>query len=605
MKMSLSEFLSKSSMSRKLNLSEEEQSELAHFIDERYLVEFLSRVISEIEDIMSIDPNLDQRKILEIAAERIAYYLNAKASSIRLFDPQTLNMTTFGAHNIAEEDRLLSVPLADSISGKVVRENHSISVPSIPNDPFYKTKDLAKRKGFYSLLAVPLRIPRFMDPGTDLLGSIQIYYGEDNREFNKLEIILAEVLARRISYVLVKKKILDLQKLNTRKERIVNKIFVQLSKREGIKLKDLFYLLIPELGESLQIQSCALFSVSKDQKYVSVEAAYPVEKSYHEIGHAFTVERHPYFHTLIHNRPYEDNPFERIDPTYLLIKDPQASALTSPGMREFVERNQIHSILLVPLKANEIILYIMMFYAIDQRQYFTEDEIELMTFFGREIMKASRMELLGDILHDLKNPAVAVAGFANRARNLLMTGDLEKARDKLISYLDIIMRETIRLQDLTFAMALEEREEVLDLSQVALKRFDINREALLRLGRFNIEVHEPDLEPNLLVYCPLFGLERVLDNIFNNATKAVPEEGGLLGMRTHDENGMACLEVWNTGEIPGSQIEQIRRGDVKGRGLNIIYRFVQANHGRISIHTESGLTILTIKLPRHYPEYHG
>lgn len=593
-------------MSRKLRLSNEEQSELAHFIDETYLVEFLSRVISEIEDIMSIDPNLDQRRILEVAAERIAHYQNAKAASIRLFDPQSLNMTTFGAYKVSEEERLLTVPLADSISGKVVRENRSIPVPSIPKDPFYRTKDLAKKKGFYSLLAVPLRIPRFMDAGTDLFGSIQIYYAEDNREFNKLEIILAEVLARRISYVLVKKKILDLQKLNTRKERIVNKIFVQLSKREGIKLKDLFCLLIPELGESLQIQSCALFSVSKDQKHVSLEAAYPVEKSYHEIGHTFTMEHHPYFHILIQgNRPHEDNPHERIDPTYLLIKDPQASTLTSPGMREFVERNQIHSILLVPLKANETILYIMMFYATDQRQFFTEEEIELMTFFGREIMKASRMELLGDILHDLKNPAVAVAGFADKVKGLVVSGDFEKTRDKVISYLDIIIRETIRIQDLAFAMALDEREEVLDLSQIALKRFTINREAMLRLGRFNIETTEPELEPNLLVYCPLFGLERVLDNILNNAAKAVPEEGGSVGMRTHDEDGMACLEVWNTGEIPGSQIEQIRKGDVKGRGLNIIYRFVQANHGRISIHTESGLTILTVKLPRYYPEYQG
>lgn len=600
MRASLSDSLLQSSVFEQLNLSREEKEALAKYIDEKIVTDFFSKVVGEIDEIMSIDPSFQQRKILEIAAEKIVKYLGAQAASIRLFNPKTHDMTAFGSYQFSEDQRTLAVPFKDSISGMVVRGNRSITVSSILRDPLYKNKAIVYERNLHSLLAVPIRIPRFMETGGDLLGSIQIYYTEDNREFTSLEVILAEVFSRRVSYVLAKKKILDLQKLNIRKENIVNKIFLELSKREGIKLKDLFYVLIPELGESMKVQSCALFSVSKDQKFTRLEAAYPADQSYHQIGHNFTVSNHAYFKETIQGiQRYEDTPYERVDPSYLLIKDPLQSRLTSHGMRVFAKEHQAHSILLVPLKSNELVLYLMMFYATEQRQYFSDEEIELIVFFGKEILKAARMELLDDIIHDFKNPAIAVAGLAGRARKLLETDDVNGVRDRLTAYLDIVVRETTRLQDLAFSMTVEGREEVLDLSRVAQKRYTLNEEAIRQLGLANVRVLPPELERNLMVYCPLFSLERVLDNILNNATKAIPEDGGTLHMRSYKEDSMACIAIRNTGEIPPDRIEQVRAGNVKGRGLNIIYRFVQANHGRIDIAAQNGSTVFTMKLPLH------
>jgi signal transduction histidine kinase len=242
-----------------------------------------------------------------------------------------------------------------------------------------------------------------------------------------------------------------------------------------------------------------------------------------------------------------------------------------------------------------------MFYATDQHQYFSDEEIELLTFFGREIMKASRLELLDDVLHDFKNPVIAISGFAARARKLIDQENLMEHREKLASYLDIMIRETVRLQDLTLSMSVEGREEVIDLSQVAEKRWFINQEAFLELRRRNLQLQPLAKESGLLVYCSLFGLERVLDNILNNATRAIPEEGGILALKTYREESMACLEVRNSGEIPYEKIDQIREGEVKGRGLNIIYRFIQSNHGKVEFRTESGQTICVIKIPLHKP----
>jgi len=594
----LGKFLKDNHLLDSFHLSETEIDALAGVIEEKYLVWFLSDIIRQAEEIMAIDPRLSQKKILKIAAKKIVTNLDAGAATIRIFDQKSLRMTSFGAFGISDYERLASVPVQNSISGLVVQERRSITVPSILKDPLYQDKEIINSKGFNSLLAVPLLIPTTTGEGYDLLGTLQIYYREEDRKFDALEIIHAELLARRVSYVLAKKKILGLQELNSRKEKIINKIFVKLSLREGIKLKDLFISLIPELGEFLKIQSCALFTTSDDQQYIHLEAAYPMEQTYHEVGHTFTVSHHAYFEIAVFSKgPFEDRPCERITRNYVLIKDPWKSSLISEGLKKFVEEHQVHSILLVPLKVDDKIRHLLTFYATQKRQFFTDEEIELLIFFGKEIMKASKLEFFSDILHDLKNPAIAVAGFANRAKKLLKADPLESVRDKLETYIGIMATEAARLQDLALTMSGEGREEILDLTTIARQRYQINAEAVREMKLSNITIVPPELEANLYVFCPRFALERVLDNLLNNGIKAIPEQGGMIAIRTFRKGAKVCLEIENSGEIPADQIEQVRAGKVKGRGLNIIYRFVTTNHGRIDIHAGGGRTKFIIQLP--------
>jgi signal transduction histidine kinase len=580
------------------HLTHTERLDLARSIEQEYLVGVLSGIIQDVEEIIEIDPRLEEKRILEIAAEKIVRSLNAEAASIRLFDPKSMSMTCLGTYQISEAECKIAISFEDSISGQVVRENRSISISSLLEDPHFKIKGIVGDKGFHSLLAVPLQIPRFLGSEGDVLGSLQIYYKEDNRKFDSFEIIHAELLARRVSYVLAKRKIMALQRLNTQKEKMVDRIFIKLSNREGIKLRDLFMDLIHELDPYLQIKSCSLFSVSKDQKFIRVEAGYPLDKTYHQLGYTFTVSHHPYFQTAIHGAPeYGDYPFERIDPAYLLIKDPERSRFTSSGMREFVKKHHIYSILIIPLKVNGITRYLMTFYATEQKSSFMNEEIDLLTFFGKEVMKTLRLELLDDVLHDFKNPAIAITGFASRARNLMESEDLEGVRNKLVAYLDIILKETVRMQDMALAMRLEGREEVLDLGEIAGERFRLNEEAVQQSWRRYIRIEPPEIKTEILVYCSRFGLERVLDNLMNNAVNAIPKQGGTLAMRCYAEETMACLEIRNTGNIPEEKIDQVKKGKVRGRGLNIIYRFVQGNHGRIDIRADDGQTVVIVKLP--------
>lgn len=597
MQYKLLKYLKSSPTLAKYNLSEQEINELAK--DLKHSVSaHVEEIVRMVEDVISISPTLDWKDILEAAAKKIVEFLHAEAASIRIFDPETDRLVAFGSYQYSETHRLKSIPVEKSVAGKVIKSGKTYLVPNILLEPDYANKDIVKEYGFNSLMAVPINIPRFLEKEADIQGTIQIYYKEINREFDPLEATNAELLARRVSYVLAKKRILDLQKLNLQKEKIIEKVFIKLSHREGIKMKDVFRLMIPELADIIQIQSCTLYSITPDRKYVQIELEYPTGQETHEIGCTFAIKDHAYFDVLIDDTEKRgDYEYERIDSSYILIKDPLNSRLSSEELKRFASQHNVHSVLLIPLKAKNEINYFLVFYATDRRQYFTEQEIELLSFFGKEIMKALRIEKLDDVLHDFKNPAIAITGFARRAKRLLETENIESVKDKITEYLDIIVDETIRMQELVIYPGIEGRERVIDLTEVLKSRFRINEEAIMEQRRTNIRLIQDELQKGLFIYCSPFAFERVLDNLLNNATRAIPEEGGELSIKSYRSGEMAYFEIRNTGKIPEENIEQIRKGEVKGRGLNIIYRFIQAMQGNLEVFTDTDSTTFRVMIP--------
>lgn len=597
----LIKFLASSPVLARYNLSEQEINDLAVYLRKHCISAHVERVVRMVEEVISINPALEWKEILEAAAKKIVEFLHAEAASIRIVDPETGKLVSFGSYQYSETGRAKSIPVERSVAGKVITSGKSYLVPSILLEPDYANKDIVKEHGFNSLMAVPMNIPELLKNKSEVQGTIQIYYKENNKEFDPLEVANAELLARRVSYVLAKKRILDLQKLNRQKEKIVEKIFVKLSHREGIKMKDVFRMMIPELIDVMHVQSCTLFSISPDRKHVQTELEYPIGQESHEISCMFSLKEHPYFDALITGTDQRgDYEYEKIDMSYILIKDPFNSRLSNDELKRYASKYNVNSVLLIPLKAMDEINYFLVFYAKDRRQEFTEHEIELLSFFGKEIMKALRIEKLDDVLHDFKNPGIAIAGFAKRAKKLLETEDLNSIKNKITEYLDIIAQETVRMQELAIYPNIEGRERVVDLTEVIRNRFRINEEAIKEQKRSNIRLIKDELQPGLFIYCSPFGLERVLDNLLDNATKAIPEEGGELCIKSVREGDMASFEIRNTGRIPEENIEQIRRGEVKGRGLNIIYRFIQAIHGKLEVFTDTGSTTFFIMIPIHH-----
>jgi signal transduction histidine kinase len=259
--------------------------------------------------------------------------------------------------------------------------------------------------------------------------------------------------------------------------------------------------------------------------------------------------------------------------------------------------HNINSILYVPMKTGGTVNYFLAFDALDKHASFTGEEIELLVFFGKELMKAAKIEQLDDILHDFKNPAIATAGFAKRVKNALEKGEFEKRREKILQDLDILVRETSRMQEMAYSVYGAGKEEDVDMTDKLAHRLELNREAIREQKRRHIQIIK-DLKTSLWVRCYPLHMERVFDNLLSNATQAIPQKGGRLVVKTYPMDPWAVAEISNTGRISEAEREQILGGETKGRGLHITNRLVKIMGGRIELEAENNHTTFRVYFPR-------
>lgn len=577
---------------------------LGKWIQEEVLLDFLREVTRQVDEIVDIDPDLSESKILEKATQHVVEFLNAKAAAVQIYDLLTEKIIAEGAY----PPEILHVHSAPTLDGNmaenvlVMRRIHILSDMDDCGDILGLER--IKRKGVGSMMVLPLEIPRFFPRERDTVGVMYIFFEERGRRFSPLEVDMAGLMARRLSFVMARKKILSMYMLNEKKEAIVRKIYSKLGTREGVRMKDIFDRVIPEIVDITNIQSCALFSVTDDQQYAVLEAGYPEAEGYHSIGRRFKIQGEPAFKLVINLGDYiGESAYDIVTPSYILVVDPQRSRLVSKKMKQFAETHRINSILYVPLEVGEEVRHFMTFDALEQRQRYSDEEIEVFCFLGRELIKAQRMERLDDILHDFKNPAIATAGFARRLKRLLGGADLGENTQEVHRCVDILLEETTRLQELALSVYEAGKTQVVNLTERLKRRFEINQQAIKEQLKQNIKLHRGPFEDPLWVRCYPLHLERVLDNLLNNATNAIPHKGGQLRIRTYSQNEWACAEITNTGLIPEEdRLRLLEGGESRGRGLHITHRIIQLLGGKIDVKVGKETTTFVIYLPMYKEE---
>jgi len=571
---------------------------LMEWINKRILPEFLSHITNHVDEIIEINPDLSEQEILESVTRYMVESLGARSASVRIYDPETKKMLSYGSYPSEESFRETYISLEKSISGEVLKSHSTYLVPNILKEELYHDKTVVERKGTYSLMAVPLAIPRFFPYERDTVGVIQIYFRKKDRFFTPMEIQLAELMSRRLSFVIARKKILSLNRINETKEAIVRNIFLKLGAREGVKMKEVFNRVIPEIAEIINLESCALFSVAEDLEHVVLEAGFPESAGYHGIGKRFRITSEPVFEQIINQKSdTKESPYEIVTQSYVLVIDPRKSELVSKNVKRFVANHSINSILYIPLNIGEEITHFMTFDALNQRKRYNEDEIEIFLFLGRELMKARRMEHLDDILHDFKNPAIATAGFARRLKRLLEQEGLAKKNPKIKTYVNILEEETSRLQEMAMSIYQVGKEQTVNLNEILKNRFEINKEVVKEQLKQNVSLQEGPFQDHLYIRCHPIQLERVLDNLLNNATNAIPLKGGTLSIRTYKDENWACAEISNTGIISEEERLRLIEGEGSGRGIYITYRIIRLLKGKIDIRVGKDTTTLVVLVP--------
>jgi signal transduction histidine kinase len=217
-----------------------------------------------------------------------------------------------------------------------------------------------------------------------------------------------------------------------------------------------------------------------------------------------------------------------------------------------------------------------------------------------QLLVRERLAALGEmaahLVHEIRNPLVAIGGFARRLAHRLV------GREPEGRYAELIAREVGRLEQILGDVREFSRESPLRLAATDLR--DLVEECLVlveeRLGgqgvRLSLDLCEP-LPPFLL---DAVRVKQALLNLLANALEAMPE-GGALTVRSEtaaagpSEEPWVALSVSDTGPgIPGELLGQIfdpfftTKEAGTGLGLTVVRRIAREHGGRLEVESRQG-----------------
>lgn len=164
----------------------------------------------------TITSNLYLEDILKLIVTVTAEIMDSKICSLMLIDDKTGELVLKTTQSMSDlYNKKIPLKAGEGIAGKVASQNRPIAVYDIAKEPEYKSKDIAKKIGLRSLLAVPMSIKG------RAIGVLNNYTSYPHK-FTKNEINIMTTVASQAAIVIenaelmVKTKIIH-EELQTRK----------------------------------------------------------------------------------------------------------------------------------------------------------------------------------------------------------------------------------------------------------------------------------------------------------------------------------------------------------------------------------------------------
>lgn len=233
---------------------------------------------------------------------------------------------------------------------------------------------------------------------------------------------------------------------------------------------------------------------------------------------------------------------------------------------------------------------------------------------------AAMGQLAGGVAHEINNPLASILGFAQLAKLKLPSDQQQPMMSQQLStlerYLGYIDTEAKRCGRIVSKLQTFTRTPERDMASV-----DIN-ELLEQAGRITTNqtaLSTTRVETQLGNDLPLIkghsaSLVQVFTNIITNATRAMPEEGGMLAVtsrlaKTESASGLPMVEVVFEDTGLGISEENVSKvfepffttaepGQGTGLGLYVCYQIVRQHDGEIDVYSQAGEgTTVVVKLP--------
>ena len=211
----------------------------------------------------------------------------------------------------------------------------------------------------------------------------------------------------------------------------------------------------------------------------------------------------------------------------------------------------------------------------------------------------ARGQMAEGVAHEVRNPMVAIGGFARRIRDKLPPGD------PLREYAERILKEVRRLETMVeeivrFKTLMISPYEPVDLRALADRVIEEKRreieEAGLHLERRYGDVPEVQGDPR--------NLRLALANLLDNSVEATPS-GGMITVAIEPAGDHVRVEVRDTGRgIPRDELANVfdpfytTKMAGAGMGLTTVHRIVTRHGGEIDIDSQPGQgTSVVLTLP--------
>jgi signal transduction histidine kinase len=223
-----------------------------------------------------------------------------------------------------------------------------------------------------------------------------------------------------------------------------------------------------------------------------------------------------------------------------------------------------------------------------------------------------RRDLVANVSHDLRTPLATIQGYIE---TILIKAD-SLSEDEKKKYMHTILNSTDRLKTLVSELfelsKLEAREtkpspEAFSIAEIVQ---DIQQKNKVIAEKKNIEL-SVDFPYNLpLVYADIGMMERVIQNLLDNAIKFTAENGKIL-MKLIPQSDMILIEVQDSGQgISNEALPHIfdryqrnqrstqKENEGLGLGLAIVKRILEAHNIEIEVNTAQDKgTIFSFKIP--------
>jgi len=230
--------------------------------------------------------------------------------------------------------------------------------------------------------------------------------------------------------------------------------------------------------------------------------------------------------------------------------------------------------------------------------------------FDDELIKANKLSALGEmassIAHEIKNPLIAIQGFAKR---------IEKTTDpvKIEEHAKLIDNEAARLSAvlaklLDFSRMNGPKTEPVNANDVVDDTILFMEHHLTRFKQVSVALDKGEDLPDIEI--DRIHIQQALVNIIMNAAQAMPD-GGVITIRTASADGSVSISVSDQGTgIKAEDLEKIfepffstkAKGEGTGLGLSLTRRLVEANNGRIEVKSSPGKgSTFTLFLPAAPP----